>query len=189
MSGLGHNKGPTMEPGARWRRVAWKKSREALLPTLPIEVVRRRVKRARELGLDYKSYAGFHAANGRDIVAFLFSSNALRPEPQTLVIEAARADKLSILRQCGRIALVHPPATPERIQLANADVIDVAGKAPTLLDTWPEARAKIEAMTANRGLPRDGVLVIGDTALEREWMLAGRLGGYLTADRYFGERP
>ena len=79
MSGIGHNKGPTREKGAGWRRVAWKKSREALLPKLPLEVVRMRVRRARELGLDYKSYAGFRAANGRDIVAFLFSSNALRP--------------------------------------------------------------------------------------------------------------
>ena len=78
MTGLGHNKGPTMEPGAGWRRYAWKRARTELLPKLPLEVVRMRVRRARELGLDYKTYAGVRATTGRDLVAFLFSSNALR---------------------------------------------------------------------------------------------------------------
>ena len=51
MSGIGHNGGPTMEPGYGWRKHSWTKAREALLPKLPIEVVRRRVARAAELGL------------------------------------------------------------------------------------------------------------------------------------------
>ena len=50
-AGIGHNGGPTLESGGSWRRVAWKKAREELLPTLPIEVVRLRVSRAKELGL------------------------------------------------------------------------------------------------------------------------------------------
>ena len=77
-AGLGHNKGPTLERGASWRRYAWTRARSELLPTLPIEVARRRVRRARELGLDYKAYAGIRASTGRDIVALLFSTNALR---------------------------------------------------------------------------------------------------------------
>ena len=62
MSGLGHNRGPTMEKGRAWRRYAWTRARSELMPTLPIEVARRRVRRARELGIDYKSYAGIRAA-------------------------------------------------------------------------------------------------------------------------------
>ena len=61
MSGIGHNKGPTMEPGAGWRRYAWKRARAELLPKIPLEVVRMRVRRARELGLDYRTYAGVRA--------------------------------------------------------------------------------------------------------------------------------
>lgn len=78
MSGIGHNKGPTIEAGKSWRKHCWTKARRELLPTLPIEIVRRRVARAKELGLDYKSYASIRAASGHDVVAFLFSSNALR---------------------------------------------------------------------------------------------------------------
>ena len=38
---------------------------------------------ARELGIDYKSYAGIRAATGRDIVALLFSTNARFLEPSS----------------------------------------------------------------------------------------------------------
>ena len=78
VAGIGHNQGPTMERGASWRRYAWRRARSELLPKLPLEVARRRVRRARELGIDYKAYAGIRAATGRDIIALLFSSNALR---------------------------------------------------------------------------------------------------------------
>ncbi len=79
--GLGHNGGPTMEPGYGWRLHCWKKARADLLPHLPIEVLRTRVKRAAELGLEYRTYASVRAATGHDVVAFLFSSNALRVFP------------------------------------------------------------------------------------------------------------
>jgi hypothetical protein len=34
-------------------------------------------------------------------------------------------------------------------------------------------------------MPADQVLVIGETALEREWSEAGRMAGFLPAARYF----
>ncbi|MEM9350184.1 MAG: hypothetical protein AAGA47_07975, partial [Pseudomonadota bacterium] len=77
-AGIGHNNGPSMEAGYTYRKHQWKKAREALLPTLPLMIVRMRVKRAKELGLDYKTYAGVRASTGRDVIGFLFSSNALR---------------------------------------------------------------------------------------------------------------
>ncbi len=78
MSQIGHNGGPELDAPIAWRTYAWGRARTALMPTLPIEVVRLRVKRAAELGLDYKTYAGVRAATGRDVIGFLFSSNALR---------------------------------------------------------------------------------------------------------------
>jgi hypothetical protein len=77
MSGIGHNGGPSMEAGYGFRKVAWKKARASLLPTLPLEIVRVRVARAKRLGLPYKTYATIRATSGHDIVAFLFSGNAL----------------------------------------------------------------------------------------------------------------
>ena len=75
---IGHNKGPSMEGGQAWRAHCWRKARKSLMKTLPIEILRVRVARAAEIGLDYKSYASIRAASGHDVIAFLFSSNALR---------------------------------------------------------------------------------------------------------------
>jgi plexin A len=57
MGGIGHNGGPTMEPGTSWRRHCWTKARRDLLPAMPLEVIGYRMKRATELGLDYRTYA------------------------------------------------------------------------------------------------------------------------------------
>ena len=82
MSGIGHNGGPSMEPGHGFRKVAWTKARQSLLPSLPLEIVRVRVARAKRLGLPYRTYATIRASSGRDIVAFLFfRATRLRSRP------------------------------------------------------------------------------------------------------------
>ena len=181
MSSIGHNKGPTMEKGRGWRRYAWKKARADLLPTLPIEVARRRVKRARELGMDYKTYAGIRAATGRDIVALLFSSNALRLASD-LRMAADRHHKLVEVGHADLLAMVQPPSAPIDVLSANP-VLLRAARAPGLAETWGETRAALLELSGK--LPPDGVLVIGETYLERGWSDAGRLAGYLPAERYF----
>jgi hypothetical protein len=111
MSGVGHNGGPSMGGGVSWRRHCWSSARESLMPTLPIEVVRLRVKRAKAPGLDYRTYAGVRATTGHDVVAFLFSSNALRVS----VLRPAMAEALALTLadvQCGRLALAVAPLTP-----------------------------------------------------------------------------
>ena len=182
MSGIGHNNGPTMDRGAGWRRYAWKRARADLLPKMPIEVVRRRVKRARELGLDYKAYAGIRAATGRDVIALLFSSNALN-----LMRDARaapdRAAYLADLRQTKLLSLVHPPFDPISV-LERNKVLDAAAKAPGVFVPWSETRRRVLELKGN--LPSDGIVVIGETQLEREWSEAGRLAGYVDAARYFG---
>jgi hypothetical protein len=181
MSGLGHNNGPTMERGGSWRRYTWTRARAELLPTLPIEVARRRVRRAQELGIDYKSYAGIRAATGRDIVALLFSSNALRLLRDSR-IDAARSDRLASLRQVDFLALVHLPHDPARTASANP-ILLAADRAPGLIETWSETRRRIHALKG--GIPADGIVVIGETHLERGWSETARLAGYIAADRYF----
>lgn len=185
MSGLGHNGGPTLEPGAGWRRYAWRRARQQLLPKLPLEVVRMRIRRARALGLDYKSYASVRAGTGRDIVALLFSSNALRAGPTHAAVPEDEARKLAAVTGADRLAFVHLPHDPARFLAANP-ALDAAARAPGLSDSWSGVREAVTAFTTQRGLPGDAVVVIGATALEREWAEAGRLAGFLPAEAWIG---
>ena len=179
---LGHNNGPTMEAGFAFRKHAWSKARNALLPTLPIEVLRGRVKRAQELGLPYKTYASVRASTGRDVVGFLFSNNALRVIVKAGEVPQRRATKLAQIK-ASKLGLAARP-----IQLDHLD-LDDWGVAPDLLDTWSKVRGKVQAPLLRAKLPFDGVLVVGDTALEREWSEAGRLAGFLPSDDYFQTAP
>ena len=182
MGEIGHNGGPSLAGGVSWRKHCWSAARERLLPTLPIEVVRLRVKRAQALGLDYKTYAGVRAATGHDVVAFLFSSNALRVSLLRPVMPEARAVKLAEV-QCGRLALAVAPLTPGMLEAANP-VLDGAHPAPYALAGFGEMRSMLRSALGK--LPSDQVILVGDLGLERDWCAAGRLAGYLPAQRYFG---
>lgn len=188
MTGIGHNRGPSLEPGRSWRRQCWQTARAALLPTLPIEVVRLRVSRARELGLDYKTYAGLRATTGHDIVAFLFSTNALNLLRATDRIEAARLARLAALTDAGRLVAVHAPLDPDgvaRMLAAGGAPIRAAGPAPRITESWSATRARIARIAAAASCPPDRIVLIGETAGERDWVAAGRLAGFVAAARYF----
>ncbi|MBL9074130.1 hypothetical protein [Tabrizicola sp.] len=183
MGGIGHNGGPSVEGGVSWRKHCWQAARERLLPTLPIEVVRLRVKRAKALGLDYRTYAGVRAMTGHDVVAFLFSSNALRVSLMRPAMPEARALKLKEV-QCGRLALAVAPLTPGLLETANPVVLDAVHPAPYALAGFGEVRAVLRQALGK--VPSDRVILVGDLGLERDWCAAGRLAGYLPAERYFG---
>lgn len=180
-AGLGHNGGPEMT-GLSWRKQCWTVARERLLPTLPIEVVRLRIRRAAELGLDYKTYAGIRASTGHDLVAFLFSSNALRVLAPAPHLPDDRAAKLAAL-SATRIGLASPPLPPSRLQDV-APQLSSCHAAPRHLASFAVARAALREALGR--LPGDQVLLIGDHGLEAEWCAAARLAGYLPAARYFG---
>lgn len=174
-----------MEPGGGWRRYAWGRARRDLLPRMPIEVVRLRIRRARELGIDYKSYASIRAGTGRDIIALLFSSNALSLAPRLVTIPAAKADKLSLIRRCDRLAMLYAPASPRDFVAENQGFTDAA-RAPDLRHSWRDVGAMVTDLTSRHNLPGPGVVVVGDTDLEREWADAGRLAGFLPSTAVFG---
>jgi hypothetical protein len=182
MGEIGHNCGHSMEGGVSWRRHCWSAARERLLPTLPVEVVRLRVKRAKALGLDYRTYAGVRAATGHDVVAFLFSSNALRVSVLRPAMPEDRAAKLAEVA-CGRLALAVAPLTPGMVAAANP-VLDGVHPAPDALAWFGEMRGRVRAALGK--VPSDQVILVGDLGLERDWSAAGRLAGYLPAERYFG---
>jgi hypothetical protein len=179
---IGHNGGPSMEPGTSWRRQCWTAARVALLPVLPVEVVRTRVRRAAALGLDYRTYAGVRAATGHDLVAFLFSSNALRVTALCPEMAASKAAKLRGV-EAGLRGLAVAPLTPAAMAAANP-VLEACSEAPYALARWSEVTAALRAALGK--VPGDQVLLVGDHGLEAEWCAVGRLAGYLPAERFFG---
>ncbi len=44
MTAIGHNGGPSMEPGKSWRRHCWNRARRELLPAMPLEVIGHRMR-------------------------------------------------------------------------------------------------------------------------------------------------
>lgn len=180
-NGIGHNGGPTLEGGHSWRKYSWTKARKALMPTLPVEVVRLRVKRAAELGLPYKTYAGVRAATGHDLIGFLFSSNALRLlRNETL---APREQDKLIALNADRTALVHRPLDPVSV-MAN-DGIDSAVVAPSLIQSWGQTRTELLSLVRQKKASADRFLVVGQGDLEREWLTAGGFAGFLSGDVFF----
>ncbi|NBT32266.1 MAG: hypothetical protein EBT13_10330 [Rhodobacteraceae bacterium] len=181
-AGIGHNRGPSMEPGQSWRRHVWTKARHDLLPTLPIEVLRLRIRRAQDLGLPYKTYASIRAQTGEDVIGFLFSSNALRmirktdiPKPVAEKLRGVKAD---------RSALLHPPLVPA--DFAARPEIDAVFAAPLFTDSWPDMRAKLRRVLADRRGPSDRYLIVGETGAERDWAAAARCAGFVSGTEYFG---
>lgn len=192
MSLIGHNNGPTIEKGQGWRVHCWKKARRELLPQLPLEVIRMRVRRAKELGLEYKTYASLRSASGRDVIAFLFSSNALRVFQIDEALPKEREDRLKAVRKCGKLLLVSKPLQPEvtRAQMLqdHGIVLDDVKSAPRFTDGWAEIKSGVRAVLDPKKLPGAAVVMVGDTSWEREWTVAGKLGAYLPAEIFFGDR-
>ena len=54
--GIGHNGGPPLQRIHGWTVTCWRKAQKKAWKTPPIEVVRRRCKRAAELGMTYREY-------------------------------------------------------------------------------------------------------------------------------------
>ncbi|MDO5630278.1 MAG: hypothetical protein Q4G22_00405 [Paracoccus sp. (in: a-proteobacteria)] len=182
MSGNGHNRGPDLN-GASWRSHCWRVARAELLgPRLPVEVVRTRVARAKALGLDYRTYAGVRATTGRDLVAFLFSSNGLGVFRDGRALAPDRAAKLADLaaaRHLGAAPGLNAAALGAQIGAASARAL------PPFGTSWGAMRTEMKGWLASQGLPGDAVLMIGETDHEAEMMAAGGLAGFVTGQRYF----
>lgn len=185
MAGIGHNNGPTMERGQRWRAYQWRKAQKQLMPkTMPLMIIKMRVRRAAELGMDYPTYARIRQATGQDILALLFSSNALRiigdgarmPDAETRVLERVKSAQ--------KLSLVHLPNRPDDVLQANP-VLDATEAAPKFTDTWSQMRERLEGFIRTRRLPGNQIVIVGDAPLEADWTTAARAAGYLSAPEYF----
>lgn len=54
-AGLGHNQGPPLVEST-WHLAAWRRAHEEAWKPPPVEVIRRRLKRAQALGMTYREY-------------------------------------------------------------------------------------------------------------------------------------
>lgn len=176
--GIGHNSGRVVEPGQSWRKHVWTRARKDLLPTLPIEVVRRRVARAKELGLPYRTYAGIRASNGHDLIGFLFSSNALRVFKSLDEMPHVYRSHLSNLINCQRLAAFQKPL---RIELTD-EIFDRVFRAPDLTMSWGETGDHIKRHLTG---PSDRFVLVAETTLEAEWSAAARMAGVLAGENVF----
>ena len=181
-AGIGHNGGPCA--GSSYRAHCWSVARRELLGArLPVEVVRMQVRRARDLGLDYKNYAGVRATTGRDLVAFLYSSNALgvfrigAPVPPA---EAARVAASCAAAHLGCAPGLAPDVLARQIGAVSGRTLAPFGS------SWAAMRDEMKEWLRAQGLPRDAVLMIGETAHEREMMTAGGLAGFVGGQVHFG---
>lgn len=188
--GIGHNHGPTLEPGAGWRRHCWKQARKQLLgKRVPVEIVRTRVTRARELGLAYPEYASILMGTGRDIVGFLFTCDAmgLRLRRRLEMPDDVRT-RLSGLIRCDRLALAPEAEEPEpfRQELEEISGLHFAGAGPTPGKGWSAARKAVRQALDPLNLPGNAVVLVGTRAVEAQWATAANIARFLPADRYFG---
>lgn len=190
LPGIGHNQGPPLDAGHSWRKHVWKKARKELLPKLPLEVIRRRVARAKELGLEYPAYASILLGTGRDIVGFLFTCDALglRLEKSVEIPDSVAA-KLTAVKATHLLA-AEEAAGPDEIakHLVAEHKLAIAGTA-ALPDPdrvpWTAGRAAIRAALDPLKLPSDTVVMIGTRAHERDWADAAKLAKFLPSDNYF----
>lgn len=180
---VGHNSGRVDEPGKAWRTHVWKRARKDLIRTLPVEVVRLRVRRAKQLGLPYKTYAGLRASCGHDLIGFLFSNNALCVLRDGQALPPDRASKLGALCNTDCIGIAHHPVAPTH--LGQMPELARAFAAPRFSDSWADMRDQMRAIVTSQGQPADRFVMIGDTSFEREWAEAARMAGYLRAEDFF----
>lgn len=181
-AGIGHNRGPASD-GAGFRTHCWRAARAELLGArLPVEVVRMQVRRARALGLDYKVYAGVRATTGRDLVAFLYSSNALgvfRDRVPPGPAQIARIAASAAVPHLGAGPGIDPQALGAAIAARSAIALPWFGA------SWGAMRAGMKGWLRDQGLPGDAVLMIGETDHEREIMAAAGLAGFMAGHSFF----
>ncbi len=191
MAGIGHNGGPK-RLGRGWQRHCWTQSRKALIgKRMPIEVVRTRIKRARELGLEYPQYASILLGSGRDVVGFLFTVDGLQLRlRKRLELPETVQEKLQGL---DRVTLMGFAPSGEDTDAFRAEVSDVAGapfasvgpEAEVPLG-WSTARAAVRAVLDPLKLPSDAVVMIGTEDFEAQMAQAAKLARFIPSAEYFG---
>jgi hypothetical protein len=97
-------------------------------------------------------------------------------------LPADRAAHLGAIVGADCLAMVHHPIRPEDVTMRNP-VILRAASAPTLHTSWRDTRDRLLSLKGKT--PADGVVVVGETWLEKDWCKTARLAGFIPAQDYF----
>ena len=187
LPGIGHNQGPSLDGGAGFRRFAWKRARRELFPRLPLEVLKRRVRRAQELGLEYPAYASVLLGTGRDIVGFLFTCDALGMRlSRSLDLPDTVATKLVGLERVEKMLAAEHDRTDALPDLLTCE-LDFASitHLPSGDASRDAGRRALRAALDPLKLPGDAVVMIGTRAHERDWADAAKLARFIPGETYF----
>lgn len=190
MAGIGHNSGPT-RIGRGWQKHCWSRSRKALIgKRMPIEVVRRRIKRARELGLAYPQYASILLGSGRDVVGFLFTVDGLHLKLQKrLRMPEQIKEKLQNLEHVSVMSFAPSGEEPAlfRAELAEISGVQIAAVAPEPEAPlgWAAAREKVRAVLDQVNLPSDAVVLVGTQGSEELMAQAAKMARFVPSCAYF----
>lgn len=188
---IGHNEGPPLDPAITWRRHCWRQARATLMKPPPVEIVRRRVRRAAELGMTYQQYASVLVGSGRDVGALLVSGEAaglgpagLAPPPKPV------AAKLSALTRCRLLLLLAEQARMDadalRERLRSRWGLDFAGVCVAgEQSSLKGACDAIQRVLTPLSLPSDAVVMIGAQPLHARWAEAARLSKFFAGGAYF----
>jgi len=212
---IGHNQGPPLEAGDPFVRYCWRRAHKAAWRTPPLEIVRRRCRRAAELGLDYRSYTAILLDRGSHVRALFFDlggtlvaveGDEVRLDQQGRVTPLPGViEKLSRLRDClrfvvtnqagvaaGRISAETARALVEQIDELCGKVLtdyricmDPAGSDSPYRKPRP---GMVLALLVRHRLAPSLAVMIGDGESDRLCAEAARLAAFIPADAYFARR-
>lgn len=209
---VGHNQGPPLDPATSWNAYAWRKARKAAWKTPPIEVVRRRCRRAAELGLSYHDYTAVILDRGTHPNALFFDlrgtladieNHAMRgPSPDRVRALPGVVEKLSTLKDCKAFVIANLAGLADGLitgeearsfveqvnRLCNAVITDHrigrdhAGPGGGFRKPRP---GMIADLLAAHGLPPSAAVMIGASENARNCAEAAKLARFIWARDYF----
>jgi hypothetical protein len=161
---------------------------------MPIETVRRRVRRAAELGLAYRRYE-LLVLGGGEIRAMLVAEDSLvitAPYASPAALDQGALRKLAAVAGCRRLLLAGPDGLREvwtRPATAGSPFETTIRVPSQRLLAAPPVKADRAALAVGlRGsaLPASSVALVGDGAHGAAWVAGARLAGLVPAAEYFG---
>lgn len=189
--GPGHNDPPGVPNG--WARHCWSRARAELIgERMPVEMLRIRMARARELGLSFPQYRSILLGGGRDVTAFLFTVEGLHLRlTRELSMPDHVREKLGAVTRCGLLALAPSGEVPQAFrqelsQVSGVSFADAAAE-PEPHATWGQGRRAVHALLRAGGLPAQSVVMVGQGAREQGWAEAAQLVRFLPRADYFAE--
>lgn len=155
-------------------------------------MVRTRIKRARDLGLEYPQYASILLGSGRDVVGFLFTVDGLQLRLRKwLEMPESVQEKMQGLE---RVSLMGFAPSGEDADAFRCEVSDVAGvpfvgAAPEAEGPlgWSAARAAVRAVLDPLKLPSDAVVMIRTRDHEAQMAEAAKMARFIASDAYFAQ--